>query len=246
MRNTYINPPVIEALCEFKFVPDQPLDITVIGLFYEKIRDEFPLKQQQMGMASRAEKGGFGFEILQRVEFARANRSAVVKASPDILTVSQLKPYTTWEDLKSLILNNFQIFKQIIAPKCLKRVGIRYINRFDFSESPAERLEDNFNFYPTVPQDLPQIYAAFADRVDIACEDDRNRLRVALQSAISEKPDMLSFVLDLDYYTATPESAESVALDSIAEWIQTAHDRIEAAFEKCITDRCRTRFGGVK
>lgn len=179
------------------------------------------------------------------MQFFRSNRSAAISASPEVLTVSLLEPYTTWQDFKSLILSNFLIFKEVISPKCLKRIGLRYINRFDFSESPTERLEDIFNFHPTVPQDLPQVYAAFADRVEIPYEDGRNRFGVALQT-ISEKPDVLSFILDLAYYTATPESAESVALDSIGEWIETAHDRIEDAFEKCITDRCRTRFGGTK
>ena len=56
MHNTYIKPPVTEALCEFEFVPDQPLDITAVGLFYKKIRREFPIKQQQMGIASLPEK----------------------------------------------------------------------------------------------------------------------------------------------------------------------------------------------
>jgi uncharacterized protein (TIGR04255 family) len=245
MHNTYINPPVTEALCEFEFVPDQPLDITVVGLFYEKIRSEFPKRQQQMAIASLPEKGAFGLTMHLRVQFSRSDGSAVVSASPEVLTVSLLKPYTKWQDFKSLVLSNFEIFKEIISPKCLKRIGLRYINRFDFSESPTERLEDNFNFHPTVPQDLPQHYAVFADRVEIPYEEGRNRFGIALHT-MSEKPDVLSFILDLAYYTATPESAESVALDGIGQWIETAHDRIEDAFEKCITERCRTRFGGTK
>ena len=136
------------------------------------------------------------------MQFFRSNRSAAISASPEVLTVSLLEPYTTWQDFKSLILSNFLIFKEVISPKCLKRIGLRYINRFDFSESPTERLEDIFNFHPTVPQDLPQVYAAFADRVEIPYEDGRNRFGVALQT-ISEKPDVLSFILDLAYYTAT-------------------------------------------
>jgi uncharacterized protein (TIGR04255 family) len=244
MHNTYKNPPVIEAVCEFKFTPEQPVDITVIGLFYDKIRGEFPNKQQQTGVASRVEEGAFGFEIQQRVQFSRANHSAAVGASPDILTIHQLKPYTTWHDFKSLILRNFEIFKELIEPKSIKRVGLRYINRFDFNESQIERLEDNFNFYPAVPRDLPKIYAAISDHVEMPFEDGRDRLRIRLLSITSEKPNIFSFTLDFDYFAETAESAED-PFDSIESWIENAHEQIEDAFEKCITEKCRARFRGT-
>jgi len=46
MGKKYKNPPIVEALCEFQFVPGQPWDITIAGMLYERIKDEFPIKQQ--------------------------------------------------------------------------------------------------------------------------------------------------------------------------------------------------------
>lgn len=46
MGRKYRNPPLIEALCEFQFVPTQPWDLTIPGFFYEKVKNDFPAKQQ--------------------------------------------------------------------------------------------------------------------------------------------------------------------------------------------------------
>ena len=32
----YKKPPIVEALCEFQFISDRPLDLTLHGLIYEK------------------------------------------------------------------------------------------------------------------------------------------------------------------------------------------------------------------
>jgi len=47
----YTNPPILEALCEFQFVPSQPWDMTIPGFLYEKINHEFPreTKENQRG-----------------------------------------------------------------------------------------------------------------------------------------------------------------------------------------------------
>ena len=47
MGRLYKNPPLIEALCEFQFEPDQPWDWTIPGLVYDKVKKEFPKKKQQ-------------------------------------------------------------------------------------------------------------------------------------------------------------------------------------------------------
>ena len=45
-RRVYKDPPIIEALCEFRFVPSQPWDWTIPGLFYREVEAEFPVRRQ--------------------------------------------------------------------------------------------------------------------------------------------------------------------------------------------------------
>ena len=49
-----------------------------------------------------------------------------------------------------------------------------------------------------------------------------------------------SFLLDLSFVAANP--AKLGLGDSLLEWIQTAHDKIEETFEASITDKARSLF----
>jgi len=53
MGKKYKNPPLVEALCEFYFIPQQLYDLTIPGLFYDEIKEDFPEKQEQWGIGSK-------------------------------------------------------------------------------------------------------------------------------------------------------------------------------------------------
>lgn len=150
MSRKYNNPPIMEALCEFQFVPSQPWDMTIPGLLYEKISGEFPVKKPQMGfgIGFQPKEGGIEqrVEMSQRMQFFSSDKSALVQVGPDLLTVNHLKPYPTWELFKPLILKNLEIYQAITKPKGFKRIGLRYINKIEFDEHPIE-LTEYFNYY---------------------------------------------------------------------------------------------------
>lgn len=243
MSRKYKNPPIVEALGEFQFVPGQPWDFTIHGLYYEKISKEFPDKQQQMGIGIRVkqEAGAIQQEFLpaaERMQFFRKDKTALVQVGPDLLTVNHLRPYPTWEKFKPLIIDNLNKYHKVAKPTGFKRLGLRYINKIDISEKLIE-LTDYFNFYPHIPEELPQKHEAFNVRVEIPYEENRDRILLTFGSAIPEKPEMLSFLLDLDYVMILPEK---IAIDQAAEWLEKAHTVVEKTFEACITDKCRKLF----
>lgn len=243
MSKKYKNPPIVEALCEFQFVPGQPWDFTIHGLFYEKISSEFPDKQQQMGIGIRVkqEAGAIQHEVLQppnRMQFFRKDKSALIQVGPDLLVVNHLKPYPAWEVFKPLILDNLNKYIAVAQPKGFKRIGLRYINKIDIPEKSIETT-DYFNFYPHIPVELPQIHEAFNIRVEIPHQENRDRILLTFVSTIPEKPEVLSFLLDLDYVMILPEK---VAVEQAGEWLEQAHEIIESTFEACITDKCRNLF----
>ena len=41
MGKKYLNPPIVEAVCEFRFTSDTQWDLAVSGLLYKKIKDDF-------------------------------------------------------------------------------------------------------------------------------------------------------------------------------------------------------------
>jgi hypothetical protein len=105
-------------------------------------------------------------------------------------------------------------------------------------------LKDCFTFRPTFPKGLPQMYTAINNGIEVPYDDGQNCLSILLQTTPSQKSNVFSFILNLDYHTATPESAEKVPLDNASEWIELAHTRITYAFDKCLTAKCKAKLSG--
>ncbi|MBU0700613.1 TIGR04255 family protein [bacterium] len=242
MSKTYKNPPVIEVLCEFQFVPDQQWDITIPELMYERIKDEFSEKQQfnryQIGMDIRLNQ--VGEEIAQpisRMQFLKKDKSALIQLDPDVLIVNHLKPYPAWHQFQPLILKNLQAYKDISHPKGFKHIGLRYINAIEIPKSAM--IEEYFNLCPSLPKDLSNKCRDFFLKVDIPYEEGQDSLTIILARDMSKES--LGLILDLNYAMIAPEK---VSLDAIEEWLKIAHGRIEESFEGCITDKCRMLFEG--
>jgi len=239
------NYPIIEALCEFQFLPDQPWDMTIPGLFYEKVRNEFPIKEQKtdVGIAFAPQKAGLEHkvEMSQRIQFWKNDKSAVVQIGPNLLAVNQLKPYISWDAFKPLILSNLNTYIEIAKPRAYKRIGLRYINNIVVEKDKTE-LKDYFKYYPFIPEELPQIHGPFNVRVEFPYENGRDMLFLTFASIPPEKPNLSYFLLDLDYVLSKPES---ISLDKADGWIEKAKIILNNVFKACITDSCKELFKGV-
>lgn len=241
MSEKYKNPSIVEALCEFQFISDQPWDITIPGLVYEKIKDNFPEKKQQTGMGiqfRQVEKGvGHKIEpVPSRVQFLKKDKTALIQVAHNLLVVNQLKPYPIWEKFKKTILDNFHIYKKIAASKGLERISLRYINVFEFNEAEI-KLEDCFKYYPFIPKGLPQNQTSSLTRVEFPYEKNCEKLTLMLATIMPARPDAISLGLDIDYAIDKPEY---ISLNDVEKWLDKAHGRVEDAFEASITDRTRS------
>lgn len=246
MARRYENSPIVEALCEFQFEPGLPWDLTIPGLVYEEIRDEFPKKRQakqvQVELSATAEEGiAQKVTTSDRMQFLQEDEKALVQVGPDLLAVNRLKPYPSWEEFVPLIRKGFNAYSKAAPPKGIRRIGLRYINRI---EIPGEsiKVEDYFRFYPFAGPDLPQEFARFIVGIHIPYEGLRDALRLQLASGTVETTDILTAMLDLDYFLAKPGE---VTLDKVFEWVEIAHGHVEEVFEACITDRLRQMFEEV-
>lgn len=243
MSRKYKNPPVVETLCEFQFISDQPWDLTLPGLIYEKIKDKFPEKQQQMGISIQFQPTEKGFEhkvepAPPRIQFYKKDKTALIQLAPNLLVVNHLKPYPTWNKFKPMILENFDVYIKVANPKGLSRVSLRYINIIEFDKTPID-LKEYFQFYPSIPDTLPKNTVSFLNRVEFPYEDNKEHLILTLATIIPTKPNTFSILLDIEYVMIAPEY---VPLHGISEWLEKAHNRIEEAFEASITDKARKKF----
>ncbi|MCX7707649.1 MAG: TIGR04255 family protein [Anaerolineae bacterium] len=238
----YSNPPIVEVVVEFRFVPSEPWDLTVPGLVYDRVRTRFPqkrlLKVLEGETAAEASQLRQEFRLTDRMQFLREDEKAFVQVGPDLLAVNHLAPYPTWEGFRPLIQDALQAYVAVTQPKGLRRIGLRYINRIVIPANPVE-LADYLNFRPFLGAGLPQKISDFILGLQSPYQEGRDVLRLQLMTDEPRTPDSVALILDMDYFMA---HSEGVPLQGALDWIETAHLRVQEAFEACITDRLRVLF----
>lgn len=153
--------------------------------------------------------------------------------------VSQLAPYTGWEQFKLRIMRDWDTWRKVVSFQPIARVGMRYINRIDLPiTGPLVNYEDYVTVYPALPDLLdPCLYHSVTVRVPL--EEIQSELN--LRSAVVESPlpDHLAIVVDLDIsrtYQTSPRDEE------LYSFISQARIKKNEIFEACIRDKARELF----
>jgi len=216
--------------------------MAVPGLIYEQVKNEFSIRRQQMGfgVGFQPSKGEVEqkIEMAPRIQFLRPDESALIQVGPNLLIVNQLRPYPKWGTFKPLILKNLEIYREVAKPEGFKRILLRYINRFEFPGESIE-LSDYFNYYPFIPPKIPQAHGPFHIRAEFSYKEGRDRLLMTLGTTTPDKPDVVCLTFDIFYVLAMPNN---IALDQASDWIETAHEEINLAFNASITEKCEAMF----
>jgi uncharacterized protein (TIGR04255 family) len=243
MRKVYENPPVTEALCEFRFPSPQPWDWTVAGLLYGKIAEEFPIREQGNVVTASFDPAGnpIGQQVQTSVRFMSPERTEVVQLAPALLSIHQLKPYRSWDHFRSRILRILGIFRGEIEVESLNRIALRYIDRVELPPGRQE-LNDYFRVMPHVPDPIPQVFQSFLTQLLIPYGENleggppESWLRLAFASVDPTTPNQFAVVLDVEVFSEDKTVPE---IDGVADWIEVAHSRLEDAFEAAFTDKTR-------
>jgi uncharacterized protein (TIGR04255 family) len=131
----YGNPPIIEVVAEFRFVPSEPWDLTVPGLVYDRLREQFPRKRLLKVLEGEAAAEATGirqeFRLADRMQFLSDDEKAFVQVGPDLLAVNHLAPYPTWEGFVPLVQHGVDTYLSVAHPRGLHRIGLRYINQLE-------------------------------------------------------------------------------------------------------------------
>lgn len=202
----YKYPPVNEALCEFQFESDS-WDLAVPGLVYERVQDTFPKRRPAkvvtVSLSPTSESLKQQVQTEERVRFLRNDEKALIQVGRCFLAINHLKPYSSWREFLRLIEQGLTAYREIAAPKCIQRVGLRYINRIEIREKSIE-LENYFHFRPFVGPELLQDIDAFICGIQVPFEGSRDTLRLQLASTTAKDPDISVAILDLDYFLVKP------------------------------------------
>ncbi|MCY7393009.1 MAG: TIGR04255 family protein, partial [Leptolyngbyaceae cyanobacterium CAN_BIN12] len=99
--------PLVEALCEFQFNLAGSNELTLPGLFYAQVREEFPHQDSVNELNFQVGLNNVGtipqFISAQRLQLKRPDGSAMLQIGQGRLIVNRLQPYINWEDFRELI-----------------------------------------------------------------------------------------------------------------------------------------------
>ena len=242
MTKAYRNPPLIEAVCDFRLMADSPWDLTIHGLIYEKIKKSFPHKEQRLIQEFEMNQGPKGIEqqlrVSERSIFLTEDKTIFVQVGPHLLAVNCLKPYPRWARFKPKIEEAFNALISSTEVKGLARIGHRVINRIEIPAIPI-LLDDYLEFRPFLGNNLSQTMDSFILGCVLPFNENRDFCKIQLTNGIPDTSGHGAFLLDIDYFM---EKSDGIPFSNALKWIEEAHRQVNNIFEGCITDRLREIF----
>jgi len=236
--------PLIEALCEFRFVPSSSWDWTIPGRLYAEIGKEFPERAQVEGLAVQLVLGREKTSAqpvtrgTERVQMKRADGAAMVQVGPHLLVVNHLRPYTSWETFRPMILDVYAKHDRIAGPAKVARIGLRYINRIQLPDSGC-RLEEFTTLDPHLTGVLDRPLNGMYQRFELAQEKPKAILVVQVGTQGSKEEG--SFMM-LDFDIGSPPDQEFSDKQSVESWLNDAHERVDDAFFAAVATPLLEKF----
>ncbi len=246
-RREYKNPPIEEALCEFRFEPESEWNPMLPLSFRESIKSSYPGTPRQKtpieaDVHAGSENGGPSFLLKQevsRMQFPSEDGKKLVAIGQNVVSAHTLRPYPSWDVFRPQIKEALESYVKIIGVKGIRRIGLRYINKIEVDVEGTVSLNEYFAVPPQAPQGFPSRFIKFFTRTEYVYDDEPIRL-------------IMNFT-DID--TSEGKAAFLLDIDMVWEWVseplptQEAMDKVDIlrkrereAFELIITDRAREMF----
>ncbi|OGP88263.1 MAG: hypothetical protein A2156_14515 [Deltaproteobacteria bacterium RBG_16_48_10] len=231
MGDKLLSPPLIEALCEFRFTPSSPWDWTLPGRLYDQLAEEFPERSQVDGVGVQIKLGPgkpLSSQVIKgpdRVQMKRSDGSAMVQVGPHLLAVNYLRFYPNWETFRGLILSTFEKNIKLCGECNLQRIGLRYINQIPLPEGKCD-LETLISLAPSLKGPLDRPLMGFYQRYEILHDSPKGIL--IHQTGIPKTDHGNVIMVDLDFGSLELEGICDQF--TVANWLNAAHDRIYESF----------------
>jgi uncharacterized protein (TIGR04255 family) len=252
-RDRYKNPPIEEALIEFRFVPSQEWDLTMPGRLHMELRGAYPGKprQQNLVQAALVAQPGLGPNVqvregLAKVQLVTEDGTRLVAIGPDVLSVHVLRPYqrdsgaSGWDEFRPRIVEALSRYWGVAEPRGVARVGLRYINKITIPEATVD-VTRYLRAAPPRVEGLPEQLSGFVGRVEYLCPGD---VRLVVSHAtVDAPPDHVAFLVDIDLIT---NSDDVMDLEGALEKADELRARERVVFEALITDDTRRLFDAAR
>jgi uncharacterized protein (TIGR04255 family) len=236
---TYANAPITEAVIDIRVVPPDQFDVDDFRKLSDQFGREFKGQNDQVRITGTIGPDGAPRPTATKVGIQFVGNAKLFQTQIDGWTFNKLAPYRGWEEeFRDEARTLWRAYRELVQPKAVSRVGLRYVNRLDLP-LPISDFKVYLRTYPELAPDLPQGLSHFVMQLQIPHQDINALLLLNLAMVKPVRPGVSSVVLDLDLSRSVDLPADESELWALIEILRTRKNEI---FEACITDATRELF----
>lgn len=240
-KRKYKKPAIQEVIFEAKFAYNN-FDIAIPGQFYERVKDEYPIKQN-IHLSNNENFNGNHKESIEpqvpKLRVSKKDNSIVLQVGPGIVTANEMK-HITWEQFLPKIKKALDAYIDCAQPKFVTRIGIRYVNHFLLPEENIN-INEYFDFGIRLPVAFTKLSGFNLNLLNKLESHENSRTEFQVQTTIATIPlspgeQGSKLLLDIDCYSL---QANHVSLENILNLSNEAHTIIYRLFESFLKDKTR-------
>jgi uncharacterized protein (TIGR04255 family) len=234
--------PIAEAVIEVRVRSTTPVDPERLAELAARWKSAFPVEQKVQAVAAtfgiqdgrphaNAQQEQLGFML------KTADQHDVVQFRRDAFAFSQLRPYTSWEEILPKATEVWTSYRDAIRPDRLIRLGVRYINRLRLA-LPVD-LSEYLTSPPAAPEVLASTIRAYLTRMVLQEPESGNSMTITQASEPSTDPDHIVVLLDVDAFRDVDMSPTD---EGVVPILQALRNLKNQAFFGSITERTAEMF----
>ena len=236
----YAKAPIAEAIIDLRVRPKDSAQLDDLESLCRSLKAEYPKMENlavAMGTLEIGDSSATASAVQERVGFSITSGDGryILQARTEGFALSRLAPYETWEPFRDEAKKLWELYRQFAKPEEVKRLALRYINRFDIPGDMVE-LTDYFRTGPELSPAIAQPMAGFFLRILVPQDDIHCNLLINQTIIKPATPGATSIILDIDLFRDFDVPRDEYSLWTAFEGLR---DRKDEVFEACITDRTR-------
>jgi uncharacterized protein (TIGR04255 family) len=237
----YRNPPIAEALVEFRFGRTRPWAEVEGPLleFFAKTHTGEKRKMETYQVQSEWKAGTVATQAssnFSRWILPNGSGTRLLGIGPEVLSVHVVAPYPGWSQFRPAVDEAFARYAEIAEPQSLTRVVVRYIDQILIPEGVA--LKEYFRALPDKLPSQPEALTSFQVTTESIDPLSGIRSLLTLVTGPSTGDHRRVIIYDLNLTRDLPTDAP-LAWGDVVELL---HARQKAIFEESITDKMRKLF----
>ncbi len=236
-HESYKNPTIQEALCEFRLTPSQ--DFTWDRKSSTAILNSLGTKNfpgiepiHEMGIEVQMDETGHSsqklIQGLQKIRYSNEDGSLLVQVSPNSFSFHAVNKYPGWNSVLKEILSTWTKVKSVTKPTGINRIGLRYINKIPLQKN--KKISDWLKPSQYIPEDFIQSEIQSKFRAESHVDESITILNIA---ANDKKAPDYSLFFDIDRLQNIKGIPKEQELSRI---IDTLHDHVWDIFNNSRTD----------